>query len=217
MSASAHMLKPSEAAVVASVAVRDVNRAIDEHILPDGFFSLIDGRRVAATACMLISFYFDSARFLTSEERLFAIREVGPRLSKFRTRSLSLLVDEDWTVKHNFLTIDLAPFARRTKERMDWLAAAREAVTSDPEILSGTPVLRGTRVPVYDVAASVWKGYPLERILAAYPTIDEKQVHLAEIYASATPLPGRPRSSDRSSDDPSIVTDKRAPRGRKAV
>ena len=29
------MLKPTEAAVVARVALRDVNRAIDEHILPE--------------------------------------------------------------------------------------------------------------------------------------------------------------------------------------
>ncbi len=56
------MLKPTEAAVVARVALRDVNRAIDEHILPEGFFSVDDGRRVMATACALISFYFDSAK-----------------------------------------------------------------------------------------------------------------------------------------------------------
>ena len=34
------MLRPAEAAVVAQVTLRDVNRAIDERILPDAFFSL---------------------------------------------------------------------------------------------------------------------------------------------------------------------------------
>jgi len=122
------MLKPTEAAVVARVALRDVNRAIDEHILPEGFFSVDDGRRVMATACTLISFYFDSAKHLTSEERLFAIREVGSRLHKFRSLALSSLLEKDWTVRDEFLTIDLAPFVRRTKERMDRLAAARDLV-----------------------------------------------------------------------------------------
>ena len=137
MTAVVDMLKPTEAAVVARVALRDVNRAIDEHILPEGFFTVDDGRRVMATACTLISFYFDSARHLTSEERLFAIREVGSRLHKFRSLALSSLLEKDWTVRDEFLTIDLAPFVRRTKERMDRLAAARDLVVTDPEVLGG--------------------------------------------------------------------------------
>ena len=83
------MLKPTEAAVVARVALRDVNRAIDEHILPEGFFSVDDGRRVMATACALISFYFDSAKHLTSEERLFAIR--GGRIAPAQVPLLGLI------------------------------------------------------------------------------------------------------------------------------
>lgn len=154
------MLKPSEAAVVARVALRDVNRVIDENILPEGFFSTDDGRRVAAAACTLIAFYFDTAKRLTSEECLFAIREAGSRLYRFRARTLASLIEEDWTVRDEFLTIDLAPFVRRTKERMERLAAAREIVISDPDVLGGAPVVRGTRVPVHDVVASVAAGHP---------------------------------------------------------
>lgn len=216
MGSAPDMLKPTEAAVVARVALRDVNRAIDERILPEGFFSLDDGRRVAASACTLISFYFDSAKRLTSEERLFAIREVGVRLRKFRTRALASLVKEDWTVRDEFLTIDLAPFVKRTKERMDRLAAAREMVVSDPEVLGGVPVVRGTRVPIHDVAASVAAGLPMDRILAAYPSLDADKIELASIYAEANPARGRPRSSDELPKGAVIVTDRRVPRRRKA-
>jgi uncharacterized protein (DUF433 family) len=210
------MLKPTEAAVVARVALRDVNRAIDERILPEAFLSLDDGRRVAATACTLISFYFDSAERLTSEERLFAIREAGSRLHRLRARTLASLVDEDWTVRDDFLTIDLAPFVRRTKERMDRLAAARELVVSDPDTLGGTPVIRGTRVPVYDVAASVVAGIPMDRILAAYPSLDAGKVELAAIYAEANPARGRPRSGDALPKGAVIITDRWVPHGGKA-
>ncbi len=55
---------------------------------------------------------------------------------------------------HEFLAIDLMPFMRSASERLDDLAAAREIVTASPDVLGGTPVIRGTRVPVYDVAAS---------------------------------------------------------------
>ena len=42
----ADRLTPAEAAFIASVTVRDINRVIDEKILPEGFFSLENGRRV---------------------------------------------------------------------------------------------------------------------------------------------------------------------------
>ena len=69
MSSAVDMLKLTEAAVVAHVALREVNRVIDERILPDCFISTDDGRRVATAACPLISFYFDSARRLTAEDK----------------------------------------------------------------------------------------------------------------------------------------------------
>jgi uncharacterized protein (DUF433 family) len=216
MTSAADMLKPTEAAVVARVALRDVNRVIDEHIIPTDFLSLEDGRRVAATACTLIAFYFDSAKRLTSEERLFVIREAGSRLYRFRARAIASLIEEDWTVRDEFLTIDLAPFVRRTKERMECLAAACEIVVSDPDVLGGTPVLRGTRVPVYDVAASVAAGLPVDRILAAYPSLDGEKIELAAIYAEANPARGRPRASGDLPKGAVIVADRRIPRGRKA-
>jgi uncharacterized protein (DUF433 family) len=216
MSLAADMLKPSEAAVVARVALRDVNRAIDENILPDGFFSHDEGRWVMVDACALIAFYFDSARCLTSEERLFAIREAASRLKRFQARALSALVEEDWTVRDEFLTIDLAPFVRRTNERMERLAAAREIVVSDPDILDGTPVVRGTRVPVHDVGASVAAGVPMNRILAAYPSLDADKVELAALYAEANPPRGRPRVSTALPKGAVLLTARRVPHRRKA-
>jgi hypothetical protein len=65
--------RPAEAAVVARVTLRDVNRAIDERILPDGLFTVEGARHVLVSACTLISFYFASAKQLIAEERLFAV------------------------------------------------------------------------------------------------------------------------------------------------
>jgi uncharacterized protein (DUF433 family) len=206
------MLRPTEAAVVAGVTLQDVIRAIDEHILPEGFFSLDDGQLVAAIACTLIAFYVDSAERLTSEERLFVIREVGSRLNSIRVRAPASLIDEDWTVQDEFLTINLSPFVRRTKERLERLAAAREMVVSDPEVLGGTPVLRGTRVPVHDVAASVAAGFPKDRILEAYPTLDAEKIELAAIYAEANPARGPVMTINRLPEGAVVVADRRVPR-----
>lgn len=58
---------------------------------------------------------------------------------------------------------------------------------ADPEILSGTPVIKGTRGPVYDVAASVAAGISIEEILSCYPSLNREQVEFAAFYAEAHP------------------------------
>jgi uncharacterized protein (DUF433 family) len=68
-----------------------------------------------------------------------------------------------------------------------------DVIIWDPEILWGMPVIKGTRVPVYDLAASVKAGIPRDRILAAYPTIQEHHLDLAVAFAEANPLAPQPR------------------------
>jgi uncharacterized protein (DUF433 family) len=208
------LLTATEAAVVSNVSVRDVNRVIDESILPDGFIKTADGRHVLVTACPLIAFYFESAKQLTSEQRLWAIGCAGPRLRKRRSRTA--LLTEDWTFRDDFLTIDLAPFLRKTWDRLARLEAARKMVVTSPEVLSGTPVIRGTRVPIYDVAASVAAGIPIDRILAAYPSISADKVELAAIYAEANPPRGRPAQRSRLPVRATVITDRRVSGRRRA-
>lgn len=212
---SAELLTTTEAAVVASVSVRDVNRVIDEGILPREFVNVAQGRRVLASGCALISFYFESAKRLTSEVRLWAIRNAASRL---RTAMTAKLLNENWTFKDEFVTIDLAPFLHKTWERGLRLKEARAMVTISPEILSGEPVIGGTRIPVYDVAASVSAAVPMDRILAAYPSLSAEQVELAVIYADAIPLRGRPRLGGSALPEGAvIIADRRIPRHGKAV
>ncbi len=48
-------------------------------------------------------------------------------------------------------------------------------VVSDPEILGGTPVFAGTRVPVRVLFENLADGVSLGDILDAYPTITREQ------------------------------------------
>jgi uncharacterized protein (DUF433 family) len=178
-------LTPTEAAVVSGVSVRDVHRVIDEHILPESFYDTQDARSFKSHACVFIAFYFGAADRLTSEERHRAITLASRNSSDVKSRTR--------TIQDEFLTIDLAPFWKGVDERMVRLNAARAQVIEDNEILSGTPVVKGTRVPVYDVAASVAAGIPMERILSSYPSLNREQVELAALFAEANPQRGRPR------------------------
>lgn len=187
------MLKATEAAVVARVTLRDVNRVIDERILPETLVSVDNGRFVLGAACTLIAFYFESARRLTSEERLFAIRSAEPRLRRWNRAATKAMLKADWTVRHDFLTIDLRPFFERSVERLERLDAAREVVTISDDIMGGSPVISGTRVPVHDVAAAMAAGIPVKEILEDYPSLTEDKLELAALYAEANPLRGRPK------------------------
>jgi uncharacterized protein (DUF433 family) len=70
--------------------------------------------------------------------------------------------------------------------------AWRNVVVEDPEILGGTPVIKGTRVPVFHIAAEVEAGTPVAQILRSYPSLNEWQIEAAASYARAVP----PRRGD---------------------
>lgn len=214
ISMNSEMLTPTEAAVVSSVEVRDVNRVIDESILPKDFYRVNPDRtrRLFADACTFISFYFHAAKSLTAEERLRAIAAASPRL---REESVSKL-EKEWTIRQEFLTIDLAPFLKSVHQKLAELGEARAQVIEDPKILSGTPVIRNTRLPVYDVAASVAAGLPMKRILEAYPGITVEMANLAALYATANPPRGRPREHSSLPAGALIVSTRRAPRRKRS-
>lgn len=53
----------------------------------------------------------------------------------------------------------------------------RESVVhSDPNIMGGAPVFRGTRVPVQALFDYIEAGDPLERFLDHFPTVSRDQV-----------------------------------------
>ncbi|MBN9507561.1 MAG: DUF433 domain-containing protein [Alphaproteobacteria bacterium] len=221
MAADTELLTLPEAAVVASVTVRDINRVIDEKILPERFYTLEGGRHLHVAACPLVGFYFHAAKALTSEERGLLIRRLSDRIgpgmahrpiARWRKSSRPA----DWTINDGFLTVSLWEFAIGAEDRHAKLAEAREMVVEDPDILDGTPVIRGTRIPVHDIAASVAVGLSHERIRSAYSGLDDRVIELATIYAEATPLRGRPKRPVALPSGTKIVSERKVARRRLA-
>jgi uncharacterized protein (DUF433 family) len=71
------------------------------------------------------------------------------------------------------------------------LKQAEALVASDPEVLSGEPCLKGTRVPVYLIGALA-REHGVGRTRAMYPFLTEEQIELAALYVSEHPRTGRP-------------------------
>ena len=69
-------------------------------------------------------------------------------------------------------------------------------VTSSPDILSGTPVFAGTRVPVQALIDYLEGGETIDNFLAGFPTVRREQmVAFLEEATAPRPLPAGRRGS----------------------
>src|ERR1700727_1725365 len=71
-------------------------------------------------------------------------------------------------------------------------ARLRQLVTSDPESMRGTPIFKGTRIPVDLVADMLAQGATADEILEGYPTLGKEKIAIAPLYMRAFPRRGRP-------------------------
>lgn len=191
-------LRTAEAAFVSGVEVQEVNRALDDRILPRGLFRL-GARELSPMACVFLALYFGTATMLTAQSRRMVLKSVEALLPTIRMDMSRDLLSKEWDlllaekcVRVNTVSVDLRPYVEYTVAHYAQLVELRDWVLSDPAILGGTPVIKGTRIPVHDVAASLRGGYPIARILSAYPRLCEGDVHRAALYAKTNPLRGRP-------------------------
>jgi len=90
------------------------------------------------------------------------------------------------------LLIDIGTARRAVENQLKQLARIGEMVGSDPEIMRGTPVFKGTRIPVDLVADMLAQGATAEEILEGYPTLSKETIAIAPLYMRAFPRRGRP-------------------------
>ena len=203
MRALVENLTTNEAAIAAGVTVAKINRMIDKRILPKMLYKTSQSRTVRKDACLWIAFYFETEEVLTSAARVKAMRGAlahnhswtDLRHCKFEeSRTVQVLLSSIWD------DVD---------RRLSQLKDAQQMVVEDAEILRGTPVIRGTRIPVHDVASLVDAGTPIEEILEIYPSLTPSKIGLASIYAKANPQRGRPRRRSFPTNLTVSVTKKR--------
>jgi uncharacterized protein (DUF433 family) len=72
-----------------------------------------------------------------------------------------------------------------------------EMIVREPTVCGGEPVIRGTRVTLRTVLASLAEGDSIEQIIRSFPTVSEAQVKAVIAFAAASaqedlPLPEVP-------------------------
>jgi uncharacterized protein (DUF433 family) len=174
---------PTEAAVLTRLPLKAVHNAIDKKTV-----RTVAGERAGRAVRLL------DAQALVS---LAIERRLADRLAPELRRQLSDALAEAprgvVALEGGLVRIDLREPRRELATSLRDLRRARRLVVSDPEILGGAPVFRGTRVPVHPIAELVAAGSPTYELLESYPRLTAEMIRLAPVYAAAYPLRGRPR------------------------
>jgi uncharacterized protein (DUF433 family) len=197
-SAENALFTPAEAAVLTRMTVKAVNNAIDKKTVP-----ALDGHRAGQGTRLL------DLRALMSLalERRLSNRFV-PELRRELFDALAGASRNTVSLDGGFLKIDLREPRRELATSLRDLRRVRRLVSVNPEIMGGSPVFRGTRVPVHMIAIMLEKGDTVEGLLQGYPGLTAEMIRLAPIYAHAYPLQGRPRAQPWH-DKPPINTARR--------
>jgi len=192
------LLTPAEAAVVAGMTVRQVNKLIDEE-LPARAVRRRNQRRLVTTAGVAC---------------LNASKDVsGVLTAKARYRVYFAIVEgkADIVQLNESLRIDLGNVFRDTRRKVADLGRLRKLVTVDPDVLGGRPCFKGTRIPVAQIADLLEQGADADELLEDYPNLTHKMIDAAPILAKAYPARGRPRKRPWANAEP--VSETRSPRG----
>jgi uncharacterized protein (DUF433 family) len=59
-----------------------------------------------------------------------------------------------------------------------------DRIAIDQEVLSGKPIIKGTRIPVYLIIQLLANGMTEKEILKQYPTLKKQDIKAALVYAS---------------------------------
>jgi uncharacterized protein (DUF433 family) len=183
MTAQTHdtLFTPTEAAVLTGLPLKAVNNAIDRKTV-SAVPGEEGGRLLDARALVSLSIEQRlSDRLATPELR----RRVFDALADAPRNAVSL--------EGGLIKIDLREPRRALAASLRDLRRARRLVVSDPEILGGDPVFRGTRVPVHVIAELVAQGSKPAELIESYPRLTAEMIRLAPVYAAAYPLRGPKR------------------------
>lgn len=175
---------PAQAAAITGLPLAAVHKAIDSRLIRP---------RSARSGGSI-------RRLLTKEQLIYLQLEAeGLRLLPLGTRreiaeSIQHSPNVDVMAIRNgkALLVECKGARRKVEGQLKQLARMGEMVASDPEIMRGTPVFKGTRIPVDLVADMLAQGATAEEILEGYPTLSKDKIAIAPLYMRAFPRRGRP-------------------------
>lgn len=175
---------PAQASALTGLPLPAVHKAIDSGVIrPRTTRSGTTVRRLLSKEHLI---------FLQLQTEGLHLLPLGTRREIASSIERSPKTDELSVGNASALRIEIKPARRKVESQLKLLARIEAMVVSDPDIMRGTPVFKGTRIPVDSVADMLAQGATPEEILEGYPSLGMEKVSIVPLYMQAFPRRGRP-------------------------
>jgi uncharacterized protein (DUF433 family) len=177
---------PAQASAVANLPLQAVHKLIERR--------LIRPRRLRTGRSIRRMLSREQVLYLRLESEGVRLLPIAARREIAKTIESSPGIDAVILNEGSAVTIQVKTVRLELDQDLKRLKRAEEMIISDPETMCGTPVYRGSRIPVELIADMVRQGADAEEILEGYPALDREKIELAPLYVQAFPRRGRPAS-----------------------
>jgi uncharacterized protein (DUF433 family) len=182
------LLTRNEIAEISGVSIHAVNKALEQRVTKarrQRGRTLLAADEAAALA-LLSELPIGLSIKLKREVRNWIVKRNPAQAEEFElSRALRVAMTEN-----------AADVARRA---FDYVRLRDKYVEVDPGKMGGTPVVKGTRVPVRTLAQLVEGGESREALKEDYPHISTEAYDVAVLWAKGNPRRGRP-ANERQTD-----------------
>lgn len=179
-----HRYTPAQASAVARLPLKAVHKVIDSRLIrPQRSMRGKERQRLLSRGQLVyLRLEAEGLRLLplTARREVARAVETKPNLDAMKVTGGGALI------------VEVRGARRSVDQELARLRKAERMVVTDPEIMRGTPVFRGTRIPVELVAEMLAQGASEKEILEGYPALKSQQVKAAPLYVKAFPKRGRP-------------------------
>ena len=175
---------PAEASALTNLPIRTVRRLIDRR--------LIRPRRLQTGRSVQRLLSWEQLVYLRLEAEGLGLLPVAERRKIAKQIEADAGIDVVAVSEGSALLIQVKAVRRELDERLKKLERAESVIVEDQETMHGTPIYRGTRIPVELIADMLNQGASIEEIEEGYPALDREKIELAPLYVQAFPRRGRP-------------------------
>jgi uncharacterized protein (DUF433 family) len=189
---------PAQASAVANLPLPAVHKLIERR--------LIRPRRLRTGRSIQRMLSREQVLYLRLEAEGVRLLPIAARRAIAKKIESSPEIDTVILTEGSALIIQVKSVRLELDQDLKRLERAENMIVSDPEIMRGTPVYRGTRIPVELIAEMLSQGANVEEILDGYPALDSEKVELAPLYVQAFPRRGRPTSRPWAKRKPILAT-----------
>jgi uncharacterized protein (DUF433 family) len=91
------------------------------------------------------------------------------------------------------VSVECKAFGQKVARNLSAFRWGKRRIVSNPDVLGGEPVFRGTRIPLQHAASLFRKGVPEKEMVEDFPALSSRDLAYARLFSRLSQRPGPPR------------------------